>query len=264
MYKIARLLLPVFLCGGAMANVIVGSNFAGPVQIYGSDGTLIAPIGPPDGIAGASNGFGGMFIASSNLISSTINDYDAAQNLLNSYLFTAPGDNRISATVIADLSWGATGTLWVSTVTGMVYHLAADGSVLSSFDTGATSPGVAFDGTNLFTTEGPGMGGGGPLVYQRDLSGNVLSTIDTGLPDTLGIGYDPASSTLWIGGVGTLSQVDMTGTVLQSFTTDGINYDVDVQVDPVPEPANWILVLTGIAAAAAGKLGRKQSPSSPR
>ncbi len=266
MKKVARLLLlPVFLCSGAMADVIVGSNSSGPVQLYASDGTLIAPFGSPDGTAGASDGLGGMFIALPNLTSSTINDYDAAQNLLTSYLFTAPGDDRPDAPYITDLSWGASGTLWVSTYTGSIYHLAADGSVLSSFDTGTTAPGVAFDGTNLFTTEGPSFATGGPFVYERDLSGNILSTIDTGLTDTLGIGYDPASSTLWIGGIDTLSQVDMTGTVVQNFAIDGVHYGVDVQGDPasVPEPANWILFLTGIAAAAAWKWRSKAAALLP-
>ena len=152
----------LFVCflfhGFAEASVILlGSAGAGAVQEYSADGTLLGTVGPAGGAASASDTNGDLFIAIPGLDSSTIDEYGPSLNLLNSFTFTAPGDNRTDAAYITDMSGGDSGTLWVSTYSGEVYNLAADGSVLSSFDTGDTSPGVAFDGTTLYTTSGPGF-----------------------------------------------------------------------------------------------------------
>ncbi len=245
------LLLAISLCSSqALAGVVVGADGVGPIEIYASDGTPITAYGPSEGTAGASDGLGGLFVAIPGFSSSTINVYGMSSNLLSSFFFTAPGDNRSDAAYITDLSWGAGGTLWIATFTGEIYHVASNGGILSSFDTGTTAPGVAFDGANLYTTSGPSLFSGGPFIYQRDLSGNILNTIDTGLPDTLGIGYDSADSSLWIGGIDILSQVDLSGNILQILSVDGTHYGVDVEqagtLGSVPEPSNYLLILTGM------------------
>ena len=253
--------LGVYLClltqQVAHAALVVGSDQAGPVQFYATDGTPIQPFGPSDGTAGASDGLGGLFVAIPGLTTSTINEYGPSENLLNSFFFTAPGDLRPDAAYIIDLSWGLGGTLWVSTFTGEIYHLDASGNVLGSFDTGDSSPGVAFDGTDLYTSSGPGFLNAAPFIFQRDTSGNVLGTINTGLNDTLGLGFDSSDSTLWVGGFDMLTQVDLSGNTLQSLSITGIHYGVDVAdlgpTTEVPEPFTWLLTLAGVFGVAAWK-----------
>jgi hypothetical protein len=221
--------LPAILFGNP---IFTGSDGSGPVQLLANNGTNIGTIGQSDGTTAASNGSGGFFVATPGDTSSTINVYDSSRILVNSFSFTPTTDTRASAGYITDLSWGSTGSLWVSTYSGEVYHLSGAGTVLSSFDTGVTAPGVGFDGSNLYTSTGPGFSSPNPFIDQRDASGTVLKTINTGLNDTLGVGYDSDTNTLWVGGIDALTQVSLTGAILQSFAVDGTHYGVDVALAP--------------------------------
>jgi len=236
--------LPAALVAGP---ILTGSDGSGPVQLLANNGSTIGTIGQTDGTAAASNGLGGFFVATPGDTSSTINVYDSSRTLVNSFAFTPTADTRASAGYITDLSWGSAGSLWVSTYSGEVYHLSGAGSVLSSFDTSVTAPGVAFDGSSLYTSTGPGFASPNPFLDQRDASGSILKTINTGLNDTLGLGYDPVSNTLWVGGIDALTQVSLTGAILQSFAVDGTHYGVDVALAPpvtsIPEPSTWSLLL---------------------
>src|SRR6185312_2195490 len=123
--------LPAILFGNP---IFTGSDGSGPVQLLANNGTNIGTIGQADGTAAASNGSGGFFVATPGDTSSTINVYDSSRILVNSFSFTPTTDTRASAGYITDLSWGSTGSLWVSTYSGEVYHLSGAGTVLSSFD----------------------------------------------------------------------------------------------------------------------------------
>jgi len=245
-------LFVLLLCVPAGAStILVGSDGAGAVQLINSDGTPAGTFGSSAGTAAASDGFGGLFVALPGDSSSTVDVYGATQNLLSSFDFTAPADSRPFAAYITDMSWGTGGTLWVSTYSGEVYHLDSSGTILGQFDTGTAAPGVAFNGTDLYTTSGPGFTSPSPLVYERTPSGTVITTVDTGLNDTLGIGYDGSNSTLWIGGFDVLSEVSLQGALLDTLSIDGTHYGIDVQtVAPaaVPEPSSRALVLVGLAA----------------
>ena len=98
----------------------------------------------------------------------------------------------------------------------------------------------------MYTSTGPGFVSPNPFIDQRDASGTILSTINTGLNDTLGwVRFQ--SNTLWVGGIDALTQVSLTGAILQSFSVDGTHYGVDVALAPpvtgVPEPSTWSLLL---------------------
>ena len=73
--------------------------------------------------------------------SSTVQEYDAAQNLLGSFVFAPLSDPRPSAAYIEDMTWGPGGWLWISTFSGEVYAVSTSGVLQGSFDTGTSSPG---------------------------------------------------------------------------------------------------------------------------
>ena len=162
-------------------------------------------------------------------------------------MFTPPSDSRDSAGYIEDMTWGPGGWLWISTYSGEVYAVSSAGAVQGSFDTGVSSPGVTTDGTFLYTTEGAGFFNPASHFYRRDTSGNVLDTIDTGLNDTLGIGFDSQTNTFWIGGFDVVSRVDASGNVLDQFAVDGVHTGTRSHVAS-PEPATLAFMALGLAA----------------
>ena len=197
---------------------------------------------------------GNTFFAIPDDFSSTVWEYDPTQNLLGSFVFTPPSDSRDSAGYIEDMTWGPGGWLWISTFSGEIYAISSAGALQSSFDTGASSPGVTTDGTYLYTTEGAGFFNPASHFYRRDTSGNVLDTVDTGLNDTLGIGFDSQSGTFWIGGFDVVSRVDASGNVLEQFAVDGVHTGLEVVASAsteslaTPEPATLAFMALGLAA----------------
>jgi hypothetical protein len=240
------LALAGFSTGAAWAGtLLVGSNAASPdqVQLTTETAVVLNLIGPHNASAAAIDGSGNTFFAIPGDTSSTVQEYDPSRNLIGSFLFVAaPSDTRDSASYIEDMGWGLGGWLWLSTFSGNVYAVSESGAIHSFFDTGTSSPGVTTDGTYLYTTQGFGFVDPAPNIYQRDADGNVLNTIDTGLNDTLGIGFDSVSRTFWIGGFDSLSNVDLQGNILNQFANDGVHTGLEVNA---PEPAT--IFLSGLA-----------------
>jgi len=247
------------------ADVLMGSNAGSPsdqIQLVSSSGAILAAVGPHLASAAAVDTSGDFFFAIPGDTSSTIEEYSSSLSLLSSFSLTPPSDTRASAGYVVDLGWGM-GSLWASTYSGEVYRLSPTGAIQSSFDTGATSPGVTTNGTSVFTTSGLGLLAAAPDLYQRDTSGAIQATIDTGLNDTLGVGYDAATNSFWIGGVDVLTQVSSSGSTTQGFSLDGEHTGVEIgsvaAAPPppppaeVPEPSTALLVLGGGAAAVIGR-----------
>ncbi len=245
-----------FLRQSSAASILVGSNGGPPndhIETVSPAGTVTGLIGPSGASAATLDAAGNLFFAIPGDPSSTIQEYTPSMALLNSFDFTAPTDTRPFASYVTDLGWGLS-SLWASTFTGVVYRLSETGTVLSSFDTGATSPGVTISGSSVYTTAGiAGSQSASPFLYQRDVSGNILKTIDTGLNDTLGVGFDASTNAFWIGGFDVLSQVSPQGTVLQQFSLEGEHTGVEVAL-AAPEPGTPLLVAIGLLCCFGRKL----------
>ena len=246
-----------FTTTASAATVMVGSNGGTPdqVELLSGMGAILGSIGPHNASAAAAGSNGNIFFAIPGDSSSTVQEYDAVQNLIGSFAFAPLSDPRPSAGYIEDMTWGPGGWLWISTFSGEVYSVSPAGVVQGSFDTGVSSPGVATDGTFLYTTEGTGFLNPASHFYRRDTAGNILDSIDTGLNDTLGIGFDSLSSTFWIGGFDMLSRVDGSGNILDQFAVDGVHTGVEVLSSPEPTP----LVLIAFSLAALFLLSGKKT-----
>jgi PEP-CTERM motif len=244
-----------FSTEGTAASILVGSNGGPPndqIEIVLPGGTVTSLIGPSGASAAALDAAGNLFFAIPGDNSSTIQEYSPSMALLKSFDFTAPADMQPFGSYITDLGWGIS-SLWASTFTGMVYRLSDTGTVQSSFATGATSPGVTIAGSSVYTTAGQaGPQSASPFLYQRDTFGNILNTIDTGLNDTLGVGFDASTNNFWIGGFDVLSEVTSQGSVVQQFALEGEHTGVDVAL-AAPEPGTILLAGLGLL----GLIGRK-------
>lgn len=244
----------------AFSITLLGANATAPfdrIQLVSGSGTVLGAIGPAGASAAAVDAGGSFFFALPGDTSTTIQEYDPGMNLINAFVFTAPSDSRDFSSYIVDLGWGMS-SLWASTFTGVVYQLLPSGTVQSSFDTGVSSPGITTDGTSLYTTEGPaGPLDASPFIYRRDTAGNLLSTINTGLNDTLGIGV-ATDGTFWIGGFDVFTHVDAQGNLLQQFSIDGEHTGVEVLL---PEPATvW---LAGLGSLALLLLRKEKNSTAP-
>ena len=124
--------------------------------------------------------------------------------------------------------------------------------VQGSFDTGTSSPGVSHR-RHVSVHHGRRrlLQSGLALLPARHL-GQHSGHVDTGLNDTLGIGFDSQSSTFWIGGFDVLSRVDASGNVLDQFAVDGVHTGVEAMAASEsvasPEPATLALMALGLAA----------------
>jgi hypothetical protein len=254
---ILALVLCVAVSTAAASSLWVGNDTLTAVQRYDSTtGTFLEAWGQGSATGSALDGLGHLWTVAPGGPSSHIEMYDSLGALVSSVDFTTGIENGNGfPSWIEDMTYGGAGTLWVSGFNGIVYHLDSTASILSSFDTGHLYPGVATDGSVLYTTDGFD----GDKIYTYSFGGSLLGSVSTGIGGGLGgIGYDSTDGTLWVGGTaGVLYHVTTGGTVLGSFTTptssafhDGL--EVGEIGGIVPEPATLGLFGLGAFLLAAG------------
>ena len=239
----------------------VGFDGQGKVQVFpsGLGSPPLGSFGPTDASGVALDHAGHIYLDEPTASKSVISEFDQNLNRLATINFTQGTDNGLgSSNYIEDMVYGGSNTLWVSGFNGIVYHINANGNVLSQFDTGDPFTGITTDGTHLFTDQGL-MGG---VISEYSVTGTLLSTIDTGLNASFGLAFDPSSNDLFIGGVDSITRVDLNGNILNSAFVNGGNHTgLDIGViggtaaaspkflTAVPEPASIVLLLTGLCAA---------------
>jgi arylsulfate sulfotransferase len=237
-------------------TIYLGSGATGTnpqIQVLDTSGNFLGNFGANPSSAAALDGAGHVFTVTPGDTSSTIYVYNAAQAELANFLFTSGIDNGNGfANYLTDLTWDGS-NLWASSYNGEIYQISSTGTLLSSFNTGIVDTGVTTDGTYLYTTSGLGLLGPASLIYKWDFQGNLVDTIDTGLNDTLGIGYDKSTSTFYVGGVDVVTQVGTNGSVLNTFANDGYHTGLEVGdiggvPSEVPEPRAVLLMSAGLLA----------------
>lgn len=243
----------------ASAEVIfLGFDTQGPVQQYTTTGTFLGNFGQSGATGSALDGAGHAWTVAPAFGNNTIQKYNAAQTVLNTFTAT------ISGQWVEDMAYGgfvgSDETLWLSTFEGSVFRVNANtGAVISSFAPGLGQfLGIAYDGTDLWLTGGAFQGN--TDISRYSTTGALLSSFDTKITGAGGIGYSLDTNTLWVGYFGTVRQFNLSGTELSSFTAgspfhDGLEIG-DLQRQQVPEPAS--LALLGIGLAGLGAMCRKQ------
>ena len=202
----------LFVTGASATEIIfLGIDIQGPVQQWDTSGTFLGNFGQGRATGTALDGAGSVYTVSPNFGNNRIEQYDSTQAVLNTFISAANGE------WIEDMAWGGGNTIWVSTCcSGSVMNIdATTGAVNSAFNAaGGAIMGVAFDGTNLWTTDG--LTSVGTNIYQYDTSGVLLNTINTGFINGGGIGYSALTNTLWVGYFGIVRQFDLTGNLFSA------------------------------------------------
>jgi arylsulfate sulfotransferase len=231
-------------------TILVGPNAQGPIAEYATNGAFLATYGPAGSTAAATDGLGDTYVSVPNLNSNQTVIYEFGadpNNPIGQYTFLGVSP-AASDGYLDDLTYGGAGTLWAAGFDGTIYKINfASATILASFGTGETNVGVGTDGSQLYVTSGFGSG----EINTYAFNGTPLSTIFTGLTDTLGIGYDSSTQTLWVGGDGVVSQVDGAGAILSSFAAttssgdpivaSGIEIATAPQTMATPEPSTMAL-----------------------
>ena len=239
--------------GVAQASTLwVGHDITSPVErIDSTTGVSLGYWGATGATGTALDGAGHVYTVVPSGLLSVITQYDDVQTPVGTINFNSGIENGNGfPSWIEDMAYDGGGRLWVSGYNGIVYNIDSFGTVLSSFDTGSTFTGVAFDGTYLYTNEG--FYGGGNL-YQRELDGTIVSTITTGFAGGAGLGYDATDNTLWVGylaGTNDIRQFDISGNLLSSLSIGGSYHDgleVGELYATVPEASTLLLLGSGLA-----------------
>ena len=232
-----------YLAGSAQQTVIisgdasilwVGNDTQSPVNRIARDGTEIGSWGMDRATGSALDGAGHVYTVVPDCGSSVITKYDAEQNVVGTIIFNTGIENGNSCkSWIEDMAYGGNDTLWVSGYNGIMYHIDSTGAILSYFDTGFTYPGIATDGSFLYTTDGfakSGVGGTG-VISKRAFDGSILGAFETGVTTGIGgIGFDASDGTLWVGTFGKILHFSVTGTLIGSFTTTDTEYHDGLEV----------------------------------
>src|SRR5436190_5977378 len=132
------------------STIFLGFDTRSPVQQWTTGGTFVGNFGQNAATGSALDGAGHVWTVAPNFGNNHIVEYDAAQNVLNS--FTA----AVSGQWIEDMAYGGGNTLWAGTFEGNVFNIdATTGATNSSFAVANSNfTGVAFDGANLWATGG--------------------------------------------------------------------------------------------------------------
>jgi hypothetical protein len=224
-------------------TVFLGNDTNTPVQMYTTSGAYLGNIGQGGATGSALDGAGHVWTVSPAFGRNRIERYDALGNPLDAF-YASVGGNWIE-----DMAHGAGNTLWAGTYEGNVYNIdATTGATISSFAVANSSyTGVAFDGTSLWLSGGLA---GNDNIYKYSTGGTLLSTINTGFRDGLGVGYEMSNNTIWVGYLDQVRQFDLSGTLLSGFSTtyyhDGLEVGEVGTVSVTPEPASLALLGTGL------------------
>ncbi|HEX6880212.1 MAG TPA: aryl-sulfate sulfotransferase [Terriglobales bacterium] len=228
------------------STLFIGSNATGPVQRYTTAGSFLGSFGQNGATGTALDGAGYVYTAQPGN-TSTITKYDATETPVATTVFSSGVDNGGGfPNFVTDMAYGGASTLWLAGYNGMVYRVNTAGNVLAQFDTGSVFTGIATDGTFLYTSEG--IGGGN--IYQRASDGTLITTIATGLPETLGLAFDAQDGSFWVGGTDTLTQVSSSGAILNTLSIPGFHDGLevgDIGTAAVPEPATFLISGLGLA-----------------
>ncbi len=140
------LLLPLTVTASPL---YIGNDTQSPVSVYTPTGVFVQDFGQ-GGATGTALAGGSVWTVAPAFGNNNVVQYDSAQNVLNSFIATINGN------WVEDMSHGAGNTLYLGTFEGNVFAVNDQtGAILSSFAVAnSTFTGVAFDGTNLWTSGG--------------------------------------------------------------------------------------------------------------
>ncbi len=229
--KLAALLVVFGACAPALAgsNLIIGFGGNHPAQEWTQDGQYVYDWGHLGHASGAAVMTGGdLWICNPADGSNVFEHVDEANAPLGGYTASVGGG------WIGDMSGYTGDSLLAGTLDGTVWKIdPAAGLEIPLFATAGTHIGVAWDGQNIWTTDGPAGWG----IQQRTASGQVLWSFDDPRGGPCGIAFDRADGTLYVGHAdGRVSHLGADGAPLGGFVLwpDDIIDGLDIM--PIPAP----------------------------
>lgn len=172
-----------------------------------------------------------------------------------------PGNNVLDGSTNGVVNFG------LNWQTGAVYRYALDWTSPVLLFTASMS-GSGFGLTYSPANNSLWVSDNGGKFADYSMTGTLLSSFTYTGSEGRALAYDPADGTLWAvtnSGLGTLTQFNTSGTVLQTFNTNITSASIfGGEFAEVPEPAGATLLGLGFLAAAASRRRAKAAPAVPR